>query len=62
MTVMEAVTLWDKVAVTEILANVEGAKARQISAVPLCALVLITRAQVRPAPEMLLTVVLVPEL
>ena len=61
ITVIEAATLWDRVALTEVLVRVEGAKARQISAAPLCTLVLTTRAHVRPAPEMVLTVVLVPE-
>ena len=56
MTVMEAETLCDNVAVTATLVRVAGAKARQISAVPLCALVRLTRVQVRPAPVTLVTV------
>jgi hypothetical protein len=55
-TVMEAAALCDKFAVTLTLERVPGAKARQISAVPSCALVRLTKAQVRPAPVTLVTV------
>jgi len=61
MTVIDEETLLDSVAVTMTPLNVEGAKARQISAVPFCVLVRFTRAQVNPAPVRPETVVLVPE-
>lgn len=47
-------------AVTEMLVKGELEKERQISAVPVCPLVLLTRVHVRPPPEMLLTVPLEP--
>ncbi len=50
------------VAVTVTLVNADGAKARQISAVPLCVFVRSTSTQVRPAPLMPVTVVFVPEM
>jgi hypothetical protein len=50
MTVIEEVTDCDSVAVTVTPFSGEAAKARQISAVPFCALVLRTRTQVSPAP------------
>ena len=55
-TVMEAATLCDKLAFTETLLRVVGAKARQISAVPNCALVRLTNDQVRLAPVTPVTV------
>src|ERR1035438_7512160 len=61
-TVMEETTLCEMVAVTVTLVKAEGAKARQISAVPLCVLVRSTNTQVRPAPVMPVTVVFVPEM
>jgi hypothetical protein len=60
ITVMEETTFWESVAVTETALSVVGAKVRQISEEPLCAFVRTTSAQVRPAPEMLWTVVLLP--
>jgi hypothetical protein len=48
--VIEAATLFASVAVTDTPLRVVGEKARQISAVPNCELVRITRAHVRPAP------------
>src|SRR6266849_2318398 len=61
ITVMEEAVTCDRVAVTETLLTGAGAKARQTSASPLCALVLATNTQVRPAPETLVTVVLAPD-
>jgi hypothetical protein len=61
ITVIEETVLRDRVAVTVALLSGEGAKARQISAVPNCIFVLRTNAQVSPAPAMLVTVVLVPD-
>jgi hypothetical protein len=61
ITVMEETTLWFSVAVTVALVSFDVAKARQISEVPDCTLVLTTSTQVRPAPAMLLTVVLLPD-
>ena len=61
ITVMEETTLWDSVAVTATLVRGDGAKARQISAVPLWTLVLTTSAQVNPPPATLVTEVLVPD-
>jgi len=55
-TVIEDVTPCDNVAVTLTLVSVEGAKARQISAVPNWALVRRTSVQVRPVPLTLVTV------
>ena len=55
---MEEATLCESLAVTETLLKGAAANARQISAVPLCTLLLVTRIHVRPAPETLLTVVL----
>ena len=62
MTVIEDVTFCERVAVTDTVLSGIGAKARQISAVPFCVRVLLTSTQVRPAPEMLFTLVLVPNL
>ena len=62
MTVIEDATLCERVAVIATLFRGVAAKARQISAVPLCALVLTTNVHVRPAPETLFTVVFVPDL
>lgn len=61
ITVMEAATLCESVAVTFTLLSLLVAKARHISAVPLCTLVLTTRTQVRPAPLMPLTIVFGPD-
>jgi hypothetical protein len=58
ITVREDTTLCDKVAVTVAPVNGEAAKARQISAVPLCTFVRCTRTQVNPPPDTPLTVVL----
>lgn len=56
ITVMDEVTLVEKVAVTVTLLSSAGAKARQISAVPFCVLVLCASTQTRPAPLTELTV------
>jgi hypothetical protein len=61
-TVIEDTTLCERVAVTVTLVNGEAAKARQISAVPLCTFVRSTNTQFRPAPLMPVTVVFVPEM
>lgn len=58
ITEMEASTLSDSVAVTATLESGVGEKARQISASPFCAFVLLTSTQVNPAPATLVTVVL----
>jgi len=55
-TVMDAATLWERVAVTEALVRTAGAKARQISAVPSCVLVRLTSDQVRLPPVTPVTV------
>jgi hypothetical protein len=60
-TVIDAATLWDRVAVTETFVNAPDANARQISAVPRCTLVLSTNAHVKLAPVTLLTTVFVPD-
>src|SRR3954452_6083198 len=60
MTVIEEATLWDRAAVADTLLKGVGAKALHISEVPRCALVRTARNQVRPAPETLWTVVLLP--
>ena len=57
-TVMDERTLCEIVAVTVALERAVGAKARQISAVPLCAFVRFTSAQVRDPPVTPVTVVL----
>jgi len=57
ITVIEETTVWDSVAVTDTFFNTAGAKARQISDVPPCTLVLTTSTHVNPAPETLCTVV-----
>src|SRR5712692_212219 len=62
ITVIEEATLVESVAVTVTPVSPEGAKARQISAVPLCTFVRTARTQVRPAPVTPFTTVLVPEL
>src|SRR5262252_1079602 len=59
-TVIEAATDCDNVAVTLTLDSVVGANARQISEEPFCTFVRCTRTQVRPAPVMPVTVVLLP--
>ena len=56
MTVSDEVLLLFRVAVTVTPLSVAGAKARQISAVPLRTLVRTTSAQVSPAPDTPLTV------
>ena len=61
ITVIEEITLWDSVAVTVTPLKGAVANALQISDVPLRVLVLTTSAQVSPAPETPVTVVLVPE-
>ena len=60
-TVIEDITLLDRVALTDTFVSGVDANARQISEVPICLLVRSTNAQVSPAPVTLLTVVLVPE-
>lgn len=50
-TVIDDVTLCERWAVTLIPVSGEGAKARQISAVPSCTLLRCTRVQVSPPPE-----------
>jgi hypothetical protein len=57
-TVIDEGTDCDNCAVTLTLLRVAGAKARQISASPGSLFVRLTRAQVRPAPVTLVTVVL----
>jgi hypothetical protein len=57
ITVMEEATLAESVAVALTLVRVVGAKARQISDVPLCPLERTTKVHVSPAPAMLLTTV-----
>jgi hypothetical protein len=57
ITVMAAAARCDNVAVTLTLVSTEGAKARQISAVPRCVFVRRTSAHVTPPPVMLVTVV-----
>lgn len=59
-TVIDAATLWDRVAVTDTFVNTPDANARQISAVPRCTLVLSTSVHVKLAPFTLLTIVFVP--
>jgi hypothetical protein len=59
ITVIEESTARDNVAVTDAPPRGADAKARQISAVPHRAFVLLTRTQVRPPPVTLVTVVLV---
>ena len=61
MTEMEALMLWERLAVTMTLFNGEAEKARQISDPPLWTLVLCTKTQVNPPPDTLLTVVLAPD-
>ena len=56
ITVIEAATLCDRLARTATWERVVGANARQISAVPNCALVRCTNTQVRFAPATLVTV------
>jgi len=60
ITVMEALTLCDSVAVTIVALSLAEANVRQISAVPLWVLVLLTRTQVKPPPVTPLTETLVP--
>src|SRR6185312_14390749 len=57
ITVIEAATDWDRLAVTVALATVDAAKARQISEVPICVLARLTNVQVRPPPLTLVTVI-----
>src|SRR5262245_44145243 len=56
ITVMEAATPWDRFARTVAFASALVAKARQISAVPSCALARRTSCQVSPLVAMLVTV------
>lgn len=60
-TVIDAATLTESVAFTETLLSTEGANARHTSAVPSWVFVRRTSVQVRLAPVMPVTVVLVPE-
>lgn len=60
ITVMEAATDCDNVAVTITALNGFAVNARQISAVPFCVFVRLTRAQVRVPAEILVTVMLCP--
>jgi hypothetical protein len=60
ITVMEALTLCDSVAVAVVALSLAEANVRQISAVPLWVLVLLTRTQVKPPPVTPLTETLVP--
>src|SRR5256885_13380512 len=60
-TIIDERTLCETVAVTVALERIAGEKARQISAVPLCAFVRLTSAQVRDAPVTPVTVVLAPD-
>jgi len=55
ITVSEEETIYERLALTEMLLRAVGKKARQISAVPFCAWVLCTRAQVKSPPETLTT-------
>jgi hypothetical protein len=57
-TVIDDTTLCDNVACTVAFDNASGADARQISAVPLCALVRATGVHVSPAPVTDFTAVL----
>ena len=57
MTVIDALTLCDSVAVAVTPLNVDGANARQISAVPRCTLARWTSCQVNPPPAIPVTVV-----
>src|SRR4051794_7959649 len=54
-TVIDAATLWDNVAVTVTPESIEGANARQISAVPSCRFARCTLTQANPPPVTLLT-------
>lgn len=54
-TVMLVAAAWDRVAVTVAFVSGEPAKARQISAVPNCALERATSDQVRPPPDIPVT-------
>jgi hypothetical protein len=56
-TVIDDTMLRDRLAVTVTLLKTDGAKVRQISASPGCPLVRFTRAQVKPPPVTLVTVV-----
>lgn len=60
-TVSDETTLCESAAVTVMLLSVDGAKARQISDVPLCLLERRTSVHVKPPPVTLVTVVLDPE-
>jgi hypothetical protein len=60
ITVIDETTLCDSVAVTVTLLKGDGANARQISDVPLCAFVLTASAQLSPPPLTLATVVFAP--
>src|SRR5262249_20283657 len=56
-TEIDAATLWERFAVTLTLESADEAKARQISAVPICAFERWTRTQVRLPPVTPVTVV-----
>jgi hypothetical protein len=60
MTVIDEITLCDRVPATVRPLRDAPAKARQISEDPLCPLVRWTRTHVNPPPETLFTVVFVP--
>jgi len=59
-TVIDAAVDCESVAVTVTFVSVAGAKALQISAVPLCTFVRLTSARVKPPPATPVTVVFVP--
>jgi hypothetical protein len=61
ITVIDDVTLCESVAVTFTWLKGKVAKARQISAVPACVLVLWTSVQLNPAPVTPVTVVFAPD-
>jgi len=61
ITVIEAATDWERVAVTVTALKALGAKARQISASPLCTFVRAIGTQVRFPPAIFVTVVFAPE-
>ena len=60
-TVMELAAELERVAVTTAFAKGLVANARQISAVPCCALVRFTNDQVSPAPDILFTCMVLPD-
>lgn len=60
-TAMDEATLCERFAVTATPVNAEGAKARQISAVPSCTLLRCTSVHVSPPPDTPFTTVFVDE-